>query len=143
MTVRRIADDRVLRRFVITFGDGLNREALLRFSPDGRYLAAYYRDLVARPAFVWDLESPAAGPLLSVSDCSSSWSFAETSPIVVIGTWDQRVRRFDLRTGRELEALDVGILPSAVAVSPRVKSWPSRRSIPRSYGSSTWSRVSS
>src|SRR5262249_44564680 len=65
---------------------------------------------------VWDLEAPRAQPLLSLRDASASWSFSETDRIAVIGTRDKRVRRFDLGTGDELEALDAGILPSAVSV---------------------------
>src|SRR5262249_49422451 len=119
LTVRRVADDQILRRFVFSPGHGVNRQAVLRFSPDGRYLAAHYPDTVAWPAVLWDLESSGARPLLSVSDCSAAWSFAESRPMVVIGARDRRVRRFDLSSGRELNDLDVGIQPSAVAVQPQ------------------------
>src|SRR5262249_17998875 len=120
-------DDRVLRCFVVMPPKGPNRQALLRFSPDDRYLAAFYNDkdglnasdVLTRPAFVWDLESPSTRPLLSVSEGSSAWFFPESGRTAWIGTPDQRVRRFDLGTGRELAALDVGIRPSAVAVQPQ------------------------
>jgi WD40 repeat protein/tRNA A-37 threonylcarbamoyl transferase component Bud32 len=119
LTVRRVTDNQVLHRFVVTSVDGLNRQATLRFSPNDRYLAAYYNDSVTRSAFVWDLANPEAHPLVSVRDCSSSWSFFESRRLAVIGTRDQRIRRFDLGTGHELEPLKVGILPSAVAVQPQ------------------------
>jgi WD40 repeat protein len=128
VTVRRIADDRVLRRFVISPPEGPNRQALLRFSPSDRYLAAFYNDkdgltvpqaAVTRPALVWDLEDPRARPLLSLPEGSSAWSFWEPDGIALIGTRDGRVHRFDLATGRELAALNVGIPPSAVAVQPQ------------------------
>jgi hypothetical protein len=127
VTVRRVADDKVLRRLVATSIEGPNWQALFHFSPTDRYLAAYYYERVLRHstwsdsglAFVWDLENPGDRPLVSVKDCSSDWSFSESRRIAVIGTWDQRVRRFDLDTGREREPLNVGILPSAVAVQPQ------------------------
>jgi WD40 repeat protein len=128
VTVRRVADDRVLRRFVVSSPEGPNRQALLRFSPSDRYLAAFYNDkdgliephaTVTRPGFVWDLDDPRASPFLSVPVGSSAWSFWEPGRIALIGTRDGRVHRFDLGTGRELAALDVGITPSAVAVQPQ------------------------
>ena len=127
VTVRRVADDRVLRRFVVMPPNGPNRQVLLRFSPDDRCLAAFYNDkdglnnsdVLTRPAFVWDLESPSARPLLSVSDGSSAWFFLESGRVAWIGTRDQRVRRFVLGADRQVAAFDVGIRPSAVAVQPQ------------------------
>jgi WD40 repeat protein/Tfp pilus assembly protein PilF len=117
--VRRVEDDQVLRRFVATPLAGLNQQARLGFSPSDRYLAACYHQSDLRAAFVWDLENPEAHPLISARDGSSAWSFSESRRIAVIGARDQRVRRFDLGTGRELPSLDVGLLPSAVVVQPR------------------------
>jgi WD40 repeat protein/Tfp pilus assembly protein PilF len=131
VTIRRVADDQALRRLVATPIKDPNWQALLHFSPSDRCLAAYYYERVpmffpggytwsdSGLAFVWDLENPGARPLVSVKDCSAAWSFSESRRIVVIGTRDQQVRRFDLGTGRELEPLNVGILPSAVAVQPQ------------------------
>jgi WD40 repeat protein/Tfp pilus assembly protein PilF len=121
VTVRRVADDQVLRRFVVTSIAGLNRQALFGFSPSNRYLAAIYHESDAAAAFVWDLENSEAHPLFSVNDCSCPWSFAESRRLAAIGTRDQRVRRFDLATGRELEPIAAGIKASAVAVQPQGK----------------------
>jgi WD40 repeat protein/Tfp pilus assembly protein PilF/tRNA A-37 threonylcarbamoyl transferase component Bud32 len=119
VTVRRIADDQVLQRFAVTSVDGLNRQATLRFSPGDRYLTAYYDDSLTGLAIIWDLENPEGRPLISIRDCASTWSLAESKRIAVIGTWDRRVHRFDLGTARELAPLDVGIIPSAVSVQPQ------------------------
>jgi WD40 repeat protein len=131
VTVRRVADDQVLRRLVATPIEGPNWQTRFHFSPSDRYLAAYHyvSAWILYPggyawsdsglAFLWDLEDPGARPLASLRDCSSAWSFSESRRIAVIGTRDQRVRRFDLGTGRELEPLNVGIVPSAVAVQPQ------------------------
>jgi WD40 repeat protein len=119
VTIRRIADDRVLRRLVAVSIDGLNRQALLRFSPDDRYLAAYFQESDSGCAFLWDLDRSEDHPLLILSGCSSPWSFAGSGRMAVIGTRDRRVRRFDLGTGREREPLDAGLVPSAVAVQPQ------------------------
>jgi WD40 repeat protein len=119
VTVRSVADDRVLRRFVIIPPEGPNEGVWLHFSPGDRYLAAYYVDSVNRPTFVWDLDDPQGRPLLAVSDASTDWSFDESRRIAVVGTRDRRVRRFDLSTGHERAALDVGIAPSAVSVHPQ------------------------
>ena len=119
VTVRSVADDRVLRRFAVIPPEGPNQGVWLHFSPGDRYLAAYYVDSVTRPTFVWDLEDPRGRPLLAVSDASTDWSFVESKRIAVVGTRDRRVRRFDLDTRREQAALDVGMAPSAVSVHPQ------------------------
>jgi WD40 repeat protein len=119
VTVRHVSDDRVLRRFIVDAAGGLNRGVNLGFSPGDRYLAIDCIDLDAMPAFVWDLENPEDRPFLAVRGGCCAWSVSEAGGIAVIGTNDKRVRRFDLRTGRELPAFDVGILPSAVAIQPQ------------------------
>jgi serine/threonine protein kinase/WD40 repeat protein len=118
VTVHRVADDRGLRNFAVIPGEGLNRTVQLGFGPGDRHLAAAYLDTAAGLAFIWDLEDQGGRPLVSVRSASSAWSFSESRRIAAIGTNDRRVRRFDLTAGRELTALDVGILPSAVAVQP-------------------------
>ena len=126
VTIRRVADDQVLRRFVVMPPRGLNRAVLLRFSPDDRYLAAYYNDAitdpmqVTRPAFVWDLEDPRAR--------AAPRRARRLLPLVLLGARPDRVDR-DAETGactgsiwatgRELAALEVGITPSAVSVQPQ------------------------
>jgi WD40 repeat protein/Tfp pilus assembly protein PilF len=128
VTVRRIADYQILRRFIVSPPKGPNRQVQLRFSPGDRYIGAFYNDkdgltephaTVTRPAFVWDLENPADRALVSLSEGSCAWSFWEPGRIAMIGTPDLRVHRFDLVTGRELAALEVGIRPSAVAMQPQ------------------------
>jgi hypothetical protein len=67
VTVRNVADDQVLRRFVVVPCAGPNQGIWLHFSPGDRCLTAYYVDSVTRPTFVWDLEDPRGRPFLAVS----------------------------------------------------------------------------
>jgi WD40 repeat protein/tRNA A-37 threonylcarbamoyl transferase component Bud32 len=119
VTVRRVGDDLVLRRFVVAVAGGLHRSVHLEFGPGDRYLAIANIDLDARTAFVWDLENPKDEPLLTVRGCSSAWAFSEPAGSALIGTSDRRVRRFHLATGREETAIEAGIVPKSVAAQPQ------------------------
>lgn len=121
VAVRQIADDRLLRRFAVDIkpGNGSSTDVSLYFSPSDRYLSAFYKDHESHQAVVWDLQSSDDRPLLAVVGASTSWSFMESKHHALIGTRDKEVLRFDLATGKLVDAIDVGLVPSAVAAQPQ------------------------
>ena len=80
---------------------------------------------VTRPAFVWDLEDPRAEPYPLRARGLVPLVLLGARPDRVDRDADGRVHRFDLATGRELAALEVGVTPSAVSMQPQGACWPS------------------
>ena len=99
MTVRRVADDQVVHRFVVTPGDGLNRGSCCGSVPMIDSWQPIIKRRLLDPAVLWNLERAGALPLLSLRDCATHWSFDESRQVGVIGTRDRQVRRLDLGTG--------------------------------------------
>jgi WD40 repeat protein len=72
ISVRRLADHRELCRLPALPGSRVSRWLSFRFSPDGRYLAAYYIQWSdKRPLQVWDLQGDPRRPAVTLPDAQA------------------------------------------------------------------------
>ena len=97
---------------------GVGPEAvLLRFSPDGRYLAAKHDG--DRVVFaVYDLEH--GGTVLSLPEGvhSGAFDFHPDGHTIAVGRRDGTIARYELATGREMGRMRPGTVPQAIRFDP-------------------------
>jgi serine/threonine protein kinase/WD40 repeat protein len=118
--VRRLADHAELLRLPTPPSDQVSRGSWMRFSPDGRYLAAWYPLWGPRkPLEVWDLQAGEfRRPHVIVPDAGTKPEFAGDGRTLFVGLEDGAVARIDLATGREVGRLDPGWPPEGLALHP-------------------------
>jgi serine/threonine protein kinase/WD40 repeat protein/tetratricopeptide (TPR) repeat protein len=98
LSVRRVADDEELATLR---GPGSGRHAyFLRFSPDGRFLAAVH-DQTPEPLYVWDWKKRR---IVLRSGLSGSVDFSSDSQQLVLGL-EGSIRLFDLISGQEVKRI--------------------------------------
>jgi serine/threonine protein kinase/WD40 repeat protein len=117
--VRRLADHAELFRLPTPPSDRVSRWVLLSFSPDGRYLAAYYVQWAREhPLEVWDLRDGASRRVVAVPDAAALPAFASDGRSLVAPLPDGEVAVVDLPSGREQRRLPSGGPADAVALQP-------------------------
>jgi serine/threonine protein kinase/WD40 repeat protein len=117
--VCRVEDHGELLRLPMLPGGGLSRWLDLRFSPDGRFLAAWYRTWGEhRPLEVWDLGGDVSGPRVSLADVTCLPEFLPGGRELIVGLADGSVAVIDLASGRESRRLDPGPPALRLAVQP-------------------------
>jgi serine/threonine protein kinase len=118
--VCRLADHKELFRLPTPPADCVSRWAWMRFSPDRRYLAAWYASWSARRALeVWDQHAGQfRRPCASVDDVSTQPEFAADNRTLFVGLPDGAVMQIDLATGHEMKRLAAGWPPERLALHP-------------------------
>ncbi len=119
LSFRRVADD---REIISLPGPGCTAQ-VMRFSPDGRYLAAKHylghRD-VAREYRVWDWRRGKLVVKQSSDHLGPALDFSPDGRRVVLGgRADGSVRFYDLPAGFEVQCLRLGYPPDELAFHPR------------------------
>ena len=113
LRIVRIAD----KRDLMEFDAPLSGYYTLRFSPDGRFLAARLEDGLL---LVWDLNARAMVLKTlpkSNTNTRAALDFTPDSRMVAVGDVDGAIRRFELPSGNEAPALPIGVrLMSSVAL---------------------------
>jgi serine/threonine protein kinase/WD40 repeat protein len=118
LAIRDLTDGRVL--FRLGDGDGAREAAsLVRFSPDGRYLAARWEGRGPTSTDLWQLE-PSRRRVLHLTDgaYNAAFDFDAMRPRFVAGRKDGSFEVFDLETGDRVQALAPGAVPTCARVSP-------------------------
>jgi serine/threonine protein kinase/WD40 repeat protein len=119
ISVRRLEDHRELCRLPTPPSDVESRWADYQFSPDGRYLAAFYRLWGPRhPLQVWDLQGSTERPAYSLDDAAGRPAFAADGRTLVVRRADGAVAVIDLPAGaqrRWYESIGAG---GALALHP-------------------------
>jgi serine/threonine protein kinase/WD40 repeat protein len=115
--VCRVDDHRELLRLPALPGSGLSRWVDLHFSPDGRFLAAWYRVWgERRPLEVWDLQGGVSGPRVALADATCPPAFLPGGRQLIVGLPDGSVSVIDLASGREARRLPSGTQAARLAV---------------------------
>jgi WD40 repeat protein len=115
----RAEDHKELLRLKSAPSDRVSRWADLRFSPDGRFLAVFYRIWGhQRPLHVWELRPGVTQPLVALPEGAAQAEFAPDGLSVLAGLPGGAVARFDLRTGKETDRLAPGWPAGRLALSP-------------------------
>lgn len=117
LSVRQVAGDRELARL-----DGPGMPAwVLRFSPDGRYLAAKYhppnQDAKSR-CVIWNWRSRAVQLAVAEGMHHSAVDFTADSRRLAVGHEDGTILLFDLETRQEVSRLEAGLAPHSLAFHP-------------------------
>ncbi len=113
VTVRSVSDDSVLFKYP---GSG-ERAEFLRFSPDGRYLAARYFN-ARRTCRVWNWrENKVVFDLPKMQHYPASFDFRPDSSAFVLGD-KQELQIIELPTGKILGIVRLDLAPAWLAVAP-------------------------
>jgi serine/threonine protein kinase/WD40 repeat protein len=118
--VCRLEDHRELLRLPTRPGGGVSRFLDLGFSPDGRFLAAWYRQWGegSMPLEVWDLHGGASGPRVALTNANCRAEFLPGGRELVVGLADNSVAVIDLASGRETRRLLSGPPVARLALHP-------------------------
>jgi serine/threonine protein kinase/WD40 repeat protein len=117
--VRRLADHVEQFRLPTPPSDRVSRWVLLGFSPNGRYLAAYYVQWAEKhPLEVWDLGASAGRRIVDLPDVTALPAFAADGRSLVAPLPHGETAVLDLPTGRERRRLASGGPVEAVALHP-------------------------
>jgi serine/threonine protein kinase/WD40 repeat protein len=119
ITVRRLEDHRELCRLPTPPSNVESRWAKYQFSPDGRYLAAFYPSWgPRRPLQIWDLQGSTERPVFALDDAAGQPEFAPDGRTTVVRRADGAVAVIDLPAGAErrwYESIGAG---AALALHP-------------------------
>jgi serine/threonine protein kinase/WD40 repeat protein/Flp pilus assembly protein TadD len=123
VTVRSLTDNAILVH-ITDLGAPAQRtvdwRVLLRFSPDGRFLATRSDPYHALPLQVWDLSGPRR--ILTVPACGQGFlqdfDFSPDSRTLATGQADGSIGLYDLESARLLKALAPGLSPSGLRFHP-------------------------
>jgi serine/threonine protein kinase/WD40 repeat protein len=119
ISVRRVEDHRELCRLPTPPSDAMSRWAEYHFSPDGRYLAADYRQWgQRRPLQVWDLQGSSDRPTLAFADVAAPPVFTADGRTLVVRLAGGAVAVIDLASGAERRRLAPVGAGEAVALHP-------------------------
>jgi len=115
ISVRRVSDD---REIISLAGSGTPVEWVLRFSPDGRWLAAIYGN--AGRLRVWDLRGGTAVLSLETGVHQAALDFSPDGNSIVVGQADGSIVFYDLPSGqqRKLPGSTVLAEPHTIRFSP-------------------------
>jgi WD40 repeat protein len=91
----------------------------LRFSPDGRYIAAKYGRSSQAPVRVWDLEQKAKVPALTSACHHYAIDFSPDSRLIALAQETGAIVVLEAATGREVHRLDQGKAPHSLAFHPK------------------------
>jgi WD40 repeat protein len=116
--VRRLADHAELFRLPVPPSDRVTRWAQLQFSPDGRYLVAWFRVWAARRTlWAWDLQAGQfESPRIRLDDAATPPEFTRDGHALLVGLPDGAVIGIDLETGKEVQRLAPGWPPDRLAL---------------------------
>src|SRR5262249_23621535 len=107
ISVRRVEDHRELFRLPTPRSDIVSRWADYHFTPDGRYLAADYRQWgQRRPLQVWDLQGSTDRPTVALDDVGAPPAFTADGRTLVVRLPDGPVAVIDLPSGVERRRLE-------------------------------------
>jgi WD40 repeat protein/tRNA A-37 threonylcarbamoyl transferase component Bud32 len=117
--VRRLGDHAELFRLPTPPSDRVSRWVRTHFSPDGRYLAATYRQWgETNPLEVWDLEAPGGRRVVALTDAAAPPAFAADGRTLVARLRDGAVVVIDLPSGRERHRFQPGTSVEGVLLHP-------------------------
>jgi WD40 repeat protein len=117
--VCRTADHQVLLRLPTPPADRAERLTILRFSPDGRYLAAwYYQWAKSRPVEIWDLVAGGDRPPITVPDAACPPEFTPDGSAVLVALPRGAIARIDLARRKEVERLSRGWEAHRLTIHP-------------------------
>jgi WD40 repeat protein len=117
--VRRLADHGDLFCLPTPPSDRVSRWVLLGFSPDGRYLAAYYVQWAQEhPLEVWDLGDGVGRRIITVREATGLPGFATDGRSMMALVPNGEVAVIDLPSGRELRRFQSGGPADALALQP-------------------------
>jgi serine/threonine protein kinase/WD40 repeat protein len=119
ISVRRVEDHRELCRLPTPPSDAVSRWAEYHFSPDGRYLAADYRQWgQRRPLQVWDLQGRTDQPSVAFADVAAPPVFAADGRTLVVRLAGGAVAVIDPASGAERRRLAPVGAGEALALHP-------------------------
>ena len=111
--IRRVADGQDILRF-----PSAGTPYLLRFSPDGRFLAVHREKKSANEVTVWDLKSRKA--IFNIANCREYWgvAFSPDSRRLAADVADGSIRVYNVATGEESARLDPASPPAHICFHP-------------------------
>jgi serine/threonine protein kinase/WD40 repeat protein len=119
ISVRRVEDHRELFHLPTPPSDAVSRFAEYHFSPDGRYLAADYRQWgQRRPLQVWDLQGSTDRPTVALDDAAAPPAFGADGRTLVVRLAGGSVAVIDLPSGVERRRLKSVGPGEALALHP-------------------------
>jgi WD40 repeat protein/tRNA A-37 threonylcarbamoyl transferase component Bud32 len=119
ISIRRIEDDQELLRLPTPPSDRVSRWSRFRFSPDGRFLAAWYHTWGGpRRLEVWELSDTRKQPRIVVEDVTCTPAFTPDGAAVLVGLPGGAIARMDLQSGKEINRLGPGWNPNHLAIRP-------------------------
>jgi WD40 repeat protein/tRNA A-37 threonylcarbamoyl transferase component Bud32 len=117
LSLRRLQDHGELFRLPVLPSDRVSRWARSKFSPDGRYLAVFYRQWSEkRPVEVWDLEGGRQRPTVVLHDVATVPDFAADGRALAARLADGTVVLIDLPSGHERRRFRPGAPSDALAL---------------------------
>jgi serine/threonine protein kinase/WD40 repeat protein len=115
----RLADHREQLRLPTPPSDRVSRWVLMAFSPDGRYLAAFYVQWAREhPLEVWELGEESGRRIVALPDATALPAFAADGRSLVAPLPSGEAAVIELPSGRELRRFASGGPAEAVALQP-------------------------
>jgi WD40 repeat protein len=120
ISVRRLEDHRELCRLRTPPSEVVSRWASMSFSPDGRYLTAWYSIWGGlRRLEIWELSPGASKPRIAVEDATCPPEFTTDGAGVLVGLPGGPIARMELASGKEVgPRLAPGWVPQRLALHP-------------------------
>jgi TIR domain/AAA ATPase domain len=118
ISVRRVTDDHEL---VLLAGPEKNPAWVIRFSPNGHFLAAKYHQSGAadpNPLYMWDLGRGEVALKPKGGVCNEAFDFSPDSRFLVVGQCDGSIHLFDLALGQDRTLTRGGAPLSSLAFRP-------------------------
>jgi serine/threonine protein kinase/WD40 repeat protein len=117
--VRRVEDHRELCRLPTPASDRVSRWADYHFSPDGRYLAAFYRQWgPSQTLQVWDLQGSTERPTVLIADAAAVPVFTADGRTMVVRLAGGAVEVIDLPAGAQRRRLESAGPGEALTLHP-------------------------